>query len=277
MPHPLNPQSLNRFSYTLNNPVKYTDPTGHAEVCDDPSCGANPPSNPSNNGEVPTTPTAPPANPPVNAPTNPNPEQGDDCKRHCDDADRADGSPSSPTRSPKAEFRGKCLGYCTGDGEEEKRGGPIGNGTGEAGNGTAGGGCAGVSGWWLYGCSDYNPWRVRWEKGINEARVNSQGLSQVQINQRVGNAFRDEVANYYRGQGFNVETEQTILTKWGPRRLDVVIKNGSGDTLLAVETKVGGASYGPIQRIKDDIITQELGFQVQPYWNWYNSPPPIVP
>ncbi len=28
MPDPVNPQSLNRFSYVLNNPVKYTDPTG---------------------------------------------------------------------------------------------------------------------------------------------------------------------------------------------------------------------------------------------------------
>ncbi|MDH3943880.1 MAG: protein kinase, partial [Anaerolineae bacterium] len=35
-----NPQSLNRYSYTLNNPVKYTDPTGH-KVEDDieaPAC-----------------------------------------------------------------------------------------------------------------------------------------------------------------------------------------------------------------------------------------------
>ena len=30
MPSPGNPQSLNRYSYTLNNPLKYTDPTGHA-------------------------------------------------------------------------------------------------------------------------------------------------------------------------------------------------------------------------------------------------------
>jgi RHS repeat-associated protein len=29
VPNPSNPQSLNRFSYTHNNPVKYTDPTGH--------------------------------------------------------------------------------------------------------------------------------------------------------------------------------------------------------------------------------------------------------
>jgi len=29
VPDPANPQSLNRYSYTLNNPLKYTDPTGH--------------------------------------------------------------------------------------------------------------------------------------------------------------------------------------------------------------------------------------------------------
>ena len=30
---PANPQELNRYSYALNNPLKYTDPTGH---CADP-------------------------------------------------------------------------------------------------------------------------------------------------------------------------------------------------------------------------------------------------
>lgn len=29
IPNPYNPQSLNRYAYTLNNPVKYTDSTGH--------------------------------------------------------------------------------------------------------------------------------------------------------------------------------------------------------------------------------------------------------
>jgi hypothetical protein len=29
VPNPANPQSLNRYSYCFNNPLKYTDPTGH--------------------------------------------------------------------------------------------------------------------------------------------------------------------------------------------------------------------------------------------------------
>jgi len=36
VPDPVNPQSLNRFSYVLNNPVKYTDPTGQWEFEDNP-------------------------------------------------------------------------------------------------------------------------------------------------------------------------------------------------------------------------------------------------
>ena len=34
VPEPGNPQSLNRYSYTLNNPVKYRDPSGHWEPLD---------------------------------------------------------------------------------------------------------------------------------------------------------------------------------------------------------------------------------------------------
>ena len=29
IPQPFNPQSLNRYSYCINNPLRYTDPTGH--------------------------------------------------------------------------------------------------------------------------------------------------------------------------------------------------------------------------------------------------------
>lgn len=35
MPGYGNPQALNRYSYTLNNPLRYTDPTGHMVACED--------------------------------------------------------------------------------------------------------------------------------------------------------------------------------------------------------------------------------------------------
>ena len=33
VPDPTNPQSLNRYSYVLNNPLRYTDPSGHCPAC----------------------------------------------------------------------------------------------------------------------------------------------------------------------------------------------------------------------------------------------------
>ena len=45
VPEPGNPQALNRYSYVLNNPLRYTDPSGHAQVCADGDqgggCGDN--------------------------------------------------------------------------------------------------------------------------------------------------------------------------------------------------------------------------------------------
>jgi hypothetical protein len=66
IPNPADPQSWNRYSYGLNNPVRYTDPSGHSPI-DGPcgyqgqDCGSpiptsrsplpTPPNNPPNGGE----------------------------------------------------------------------------------------------------------------------------------------------------------------------------------------------------------------------------------
>jgi RHS repeat-associated protein len=36
VPNAANPQSWNRYSYVRNNPIRYNDPSGHKEACDDP-------------------------------------------------------------------------------------------------------------------------------------------------------------------------------------------------------------------------------------------------
>jgi hypothetical protein len=38
VPNPADPQSLNRYTAMANNTLKYTDPTGHYEACDDGAC-----------------------------------------------------------------------------------------------------------------------------------------------------------------------------------------------------------------------------------------------
>lgn len=36
-----NPQSLNRYAYVQNNPLKYIDPTGHVTICVDTCIGGS--------------------------------------------------------------------------------------------------------------------------------------------------------------------------------------------------------------------------------------------
>jgi hypothetical protein len=64
IPNLYNPQSLNRYSYVLNNPVKYTDPTGHRPCSDSDENGNCVPEEPSL-PPVPTIPDSPPEGDPA--------------------------------------------------------------------------------------------------------------------------------------------------------------------------------------------------------------------
>ena len=55
VPQPQNPQSLNRYSYALNNSVRFSDPSGHYECEGAVNC----------NGPDPVLPSAPPSTPPL--------------------------------------------------------------------------------------------------------------------------------------------------------------------------------------------------------------------
>jgi RHS repeat-associated protein len=55
VPDPANPQSLNRYTYVVNNPVKYVDPSGHA-YCVDAECKERADSN---TGEIMVPPCTP--------------------------------------------------------------------------------------------------------------------------------------------------------------------------------------------------------------------------
>ena len=59
VPNSYNPQDLNRFSYVRNNPIRYTDPTGH--FCSDPEDLWSPGCDGSGNPPPVTTPPPPPA------------------------------------------------------------------------------------------------------------------------------------------------------------------------------------------------------------------------
>jgi len=70
IPDPTNPQSFNRYSYVLNQPTKYIDPSGHNWECPDPDgCGLG------GSNSMPDDPPPPNLPPP---PPNPGPEP-DDC------------------------------------------------------------------------------------------------------------------------------------------------------------------------------------------------------
>jgi len=82
VPNPMNPQSLNRYVYVLNNPMRYTDPTGHYE-CFDEGCSPGDPEGDDQEEEAPSSqtqaqnPTPTPTPPPANDGGNQNPNQNE--------------------------------------------------------------------------------------------------------------------------------------------------------------------------------------------------------
>lgn len=90
IPNPGNPQSLNRYSYTLNNPIRYTDPTGH-RICEDLDY-CEPPASPS--------PSPPPPPSPSPAPGGENEDEGNTAGS--DAGDGGSGNDCEESQDPQA-------------------------------------------------------------------------------------------------------------------------------------------------------------------------------
>jgi RHS repeat-associated protein len=77
-------------------------------------------------------------------------------------------------------------------------------------------------------------------------------MPQVTLNRLAGNAYRDELVNELRAQGYIVKTEVYKRTPFGARYIDIEIwEPGATKALGGVEAKVGGGRYTPLQRLKD--------------------------
>jgi RHS repeat-associated protein len=82
----------------------------------------------------------------------------------------------------------------------------------------------------------------------------------VQRNKAVGDKFRDDVADFFRKNGYEVATEIVKHTPFGPRRIDVDISL-NGRSLGGIETKAGNSRYTPSQRAKDEFL-RRVGYIV---------------
>lgn len=74
--------------------------------------------------------------------------------------------------------------------------------------------------------------------------------AQIAINKRVGDAFRDEVADAFRNNGYDVATEVGKRTPFGRRVIDIEVSR-AGKVLGGIETKTGNSPHTTWQQAKD--------------------------
>jgi len=82
----------------------------------------------------------------------------------------------------------------------------------------------------------------------------------LKANKVRGDAFRDEIAELMRKEGYDVQTEVSKNTPFGRRVIDVEVSK-EGKVLGGMETKTGASRYTPAQRSKDEYL-QRTGYPV---------------
>jgi RHS repeat-associated protein len=96
--------------------------------------------------------------------------------------------------------------------------------------------------------------------GIIVAAVKGEGAdsagSNVHDNRSKGQKAEDEVAADLEGAGRDVDRQVRKDTPFGPRVIDVEVKDKDGNVLGGVEVKAGNSRYRPDQRSKDEWLRQ---------------------
>ncbi len=78
--------------------------------------------------------------------------------------------------------------------------------------------------------------------------------SNVRDNNRRGQEAEDEVAADLEGAGFDIDRQVQKGTPFGPRVIDIEVKDKDGNVLGGVEVKSGGSRYRADQRSKDEWL-----------------------
>jgi hypothetical protein len=94
------------------------------------------------------------------------------------------------------------------------------------------------------------------------------GINQLQLNQLVGDAYRDHIADSMRQRGLDVVTDAqkpgllTFDTPWGDRRYDIGVLDSNGDVTHYVETKSGDVGKDKLQAKKDAYLEKKYGISI---------------
>jgi hypothetical protein len=94
----------------------------------------------------------------------------------------------------------------------------------------------------------YGIWKT-WNIFNNESSSPS-----VQDNQKQGKDYEDEIAADLEDSGRQVDRQVRKDTPFGPRIIDLEVRDADGNVLGGVEVKSGNSRYRPDQRSKDEWL-----------------------